>query len=75
MADLERVEQFEVAATHVRPDDVRSAVFVSTDLGAHTAHLRALLDCDVDQLLLHHVPRPQDDFIDAFGAKVLPELQ
>jgi G6PDH family F420-dependent oxidoreductase len=75
MADLERVEQFEVAATHVRPDDVRSAVFVSTDLGAHAAHLRALLDCDVDQLLLHHVPRPQDDFIDAFGAKVLPELQ
>ncbi len=74
MADLERVEQFEVAATHVRPDDVRDAVFVSSDLGAHAAHLRALLECGVDQLLVHHVPRPQDAFIDAYGRDVLPAV-
>ncbi len=74
MADLERVEQFEIAARHVRPDDVRDSVFVSADLAAHVAHLRELLDCGVDELLVHHVPRPQDGFIDAYGDKVLPEL-
>ena len=75
MADLERVEQFEVAATHVRPDDVRRSVHVSADLGAHAAHLHELLGCGVDELFVHHVPRPQAEFIDAFGAKVLPELR
>jgi probable non-F420 flavinoid oxidoreductase len=74
MADIERVEEFEAAAKHVRPEDVRSAVFCSADLGAHAAHLREQLDCGVDALYLHHVARPQEAFIDDFGAKVLPEL-
>ena len=34
MADLERVEQFEVAATHVRPEDVRASVLVSATSAA-----------------------------------------
>ena len=75
MADLERVEQFEIAAAHVRPDDVRASVFVSADLGAHAAHLHEIVDCGVDELIVHHVPRPQEAFIDAFADKVLPELQ
>jgi hypothetical protein len=49
-------------------------VHVSADLGDHAAHLGALLDCGVDELVVHHVPRPQSAFIDAFGEKVLPEL-
>jgi hypothetical protein len=74
MADLERVEQFEIAATHVRPEDVRASVFVSSDLAAHADHLRQLLDCGIDGLFVHHVPRPQQGFIDGYGDKVLPEL-
>lgn len=27
-----------------------------------------------DEIALHHVGQEQDEFIDAFGAKVLPEL-
>ena len=38
------------------------------------AYLHELLDCGVDELFVHHVPRPQDGFIDAYGDKVLPEL-
>jgi alkanesulfonate monooxygenase SsuD/methylene tetrahydromethanopterin reductase-like flavin-dependent oxidoreductase (luciferase family) len=74
MADLERVEQFEVAARHVRPDDVRASVFISSELAAHAAHLDGLVRCGVDQLFVHHVPRSQEGFIEAYGAKVLPEL-
>jgi probable non-F420 flavinoid oxidoreductase len=74
MADLERVEQFEEAARHVRPDDVRASVLVSSDLGRQASWLRETFDVGVDEVFVHHVPREQRAFIDAFGAKVLPEV-
>jgi probable non-F420 flavinoid oxidoreductase len=74
MADIELVEQFEVAAGHVRPEDVRDSVLVSADLGQHTAWLRELLDLGVDRLFVHQVPKDQVGFVEAFGEKVLPEL-
>jgi probable non-F420 flavinoid oxidoreductase len=74
MADIELVEQFEIAATHVRPDDVRQSVLVSSDLAQHAAWLHEFLGVGVDALYIHQVPKPQEAFIDAFGAKVLPEV-
>jgi probable non-F420 flavinoid oxidoreductase len=75
MADLERVEQFEEAARHVRPDDVKASVLVSSDLGRQAAWLREIVDVGADEVFIHQVPREQQAFIDAFGAKVLPEVQ
>ena len=74
MADLETVEQFEVAATHVRPDDVRASVLVSADPKQHLAWLHETLDAGADELFVHHVPRDQDGFLDVFGAEVVPEV-
>jgi probable non-F420 flavinoid oxidoreductase len=74
MADLERVEQFEVAAAHVRPEDVARSVLVSSDLGQHTRWLRDLLDLGADELFVHHVPKEQHAFIAAYHAEVLPEV-
>jgi probable non-F420 flavinoid oxidoreductase len=74
MADLETVEQFEAAAAHVRPEDVRASVLVSSDCGRHAAWLHELLDCGVDELFVHQVPADQDRFVEAFGARVLPEV-
>ncbi|HLM64067.1 MAG TPA: TIGR03885 family FMN-dependent LLM class oxidoreductase [Acidimicrobiales bacterium] len=74
MADLERVEQFEVAATHVRPDDVRASVLVSSELGQHAAWLHETLEVGIDDLVLHHVPVPQEAFIDAFGEHVIGQV-
>ena len=59
MADLETVEQFEAAATHVRPEDMRGGVLVSSDPGQHAAWLNETLDAGVDDLFLHQVPRDQ----------------
>ncbi|HEX2043177.1 MAG TPA: TIGR03885 family FMN-dependent LLM class oxidoreductase [Acidimicrobiales bacterium] len=73
-ADLERVEQFEEAARHVRPEDMRTSVLVTSDLGRLTGWLGEILDAGADDLYVHHVPKEQGPFIDAFGAKVLPEL-
>jgi probable non-F420 flavinoid oxidoreductase len=72
--DLETVEQFDLAATHVRPEDVRQSVLVSADLGRHLAWLRELAGLGFDQIYLHHVGRDLRPFIDAFGERVLPEL-
>jgi probable non-F420 flavinoid oxidoreductase len=74
--ELELPEQFDAAARYVEPDDVRSAVLVSADLGRHTAWLAELATLGVDEVYLHHVGQDphQAPFIDAFGAKVLPAL-
>jgi probable non-F420 flavinoid oxidoreductase len=74
MADLETVEQFEAAAVHVRPDDVRAGVLVSADPKQHAAWLNETLDVGVDDLFVHQVPREQLRFIDTFGGEVLPEV-
>jgi probable non-F420 flavinoid oxidoreductase len=74
MADLELVEQFDVAATHVRPDDVRSAVLVSADTGQHVAWVQEVLATGADAVFLHHVGKDQRAFIETFGARVLPEV-
>ena len=73
--NLELPAQFDVAATYVRPEDVRSSVLVSADASRHAAELKALADLGFDGIYLHHVGQEQDAFIDTFGAKVVPELR
>ena len=72
--DLETVENLDLAAGHVRPEDVRESVLVSADLGRHLAWLRELAEMGFDQIHLHHVGQDLRPFIDAFGERVLPEL-
>jgi probable non-F420 flavinoid oxidoreductase len=72
--DLATVEEFDVAATHVRPEDMRGVVLVSADLGQHAAWIRELAEIGFDAIYLHHVGQEQRRFIEAFGEHVLPEL-
>ena len=74
--DLTLPEQFEAAARFVTPDDVRSAVLVSADLGRHTTWLAEYAELGFDRIYLHEVGQAEHQlpFIDAFGAKVVPEL-
>jgi probable non-F420 flavinoid oxidoreductase len=74
--ELELPEQFEVAARHVAPEDVRSAVLVSSDPGRHTAWLAEYAELGFDRLYLHEVGQAehQQPFIDVFGSKVIPAL-
>jgi probable non-F420 flavinoid oxidoreductase len=74
MADLALVEEFDIAARYVRPDDVRSAVLVSSDTSRHAAWLQQVLQLGVDGIYLHHVGKDQRVFLEAFGEKVLPEV-
>jgi probable non-F420 flavinoid oxidoreductase len=72
--DLDSVEAFDIAATHVPPEAVHGSVNVSSDTSRHVAWLQQAIDLGFDELYLHHVGQEQSAFIDAFGENVLPEL-
>ncbi len=73
--DLETVEQFDTASLHVRPEDVRGTVLVSSEPAKHVELIRELAALGFDEVYLHHVGREQRAFIDSFGEHVLPEFQ
>ena len=68
------MEQFDLAATHVRPDDLRDTVVVSADIARHLEVIHELAELGFEEIYLHHVGRDLRPFIDAFGERVLPEL-
>ena len=72
---LRQPAQFEAAAAHVRPEDMREAVRVSADAHQQAAWLHEDLELGVDQVYLHNVNRRQSGFIERFGKDVLPQLR
>jgi probable non-F420 flavinoid oxidoreductase len=72
--DLATVEQFDEAAKHVRSEDLRGAVLISSDLARHVEWLSELAALGFDAIYLHHVGQEQRPFIEAFGDRVLPQL-
>lgn len=72
--ELRRPEDFETATRHVRPEDLRESLLISSDLSQHAAWLNEYMEIGFRELLLHQVGRNQREFIDAFGSKVLPTL-
>lgn len=73
--DLELPELFDQAAEQVTIEKVRQAVLISNDLDKHAAWLNDLAGIGFDEIYLHHVGQHQETFIDAFGEKVLPQLE
>jgi probable non-F420 flavinoid oxidoreductase len=73
--DLETVEQFDTASLHVRPEDVRGTVLVSSEPARHVEVIRELAALGFDEVYLHHVGREQRAFIDSFGEHVLPQFR
>jgi len=72
--DIDSVQTFDEAAKHVPPEAVRDSVFVSADPGRHAAWLNQLVEIGFDELYLHHVGQEQREFLEVFGAEVLPQL-
>ncbi|MBB5957908.1 putative non-F420 flavinoid oxidoreductase [Saccharothrix tamanrassetensis] len=73
--DLETAEAFDVVSERVTPEQVAATVNVSADLGLHAETLRGYADLGFDELYLHHVGQELDEFLDAFGERVLPEVR
>jgi probable non-F420 flavinoid oxidoreductase len=72
--DLETPRHFDEAARHVRPEDVRGSVLVSSAPARHAEWIHEAAELGFDEINLHHVGQDQDAFIDVFGRDVLPAL-
>ena len=73
--DLETAEHFDVVSEKVGVDQVREVVNVSADLDRHIEWLRGYAALGFDRIYLHHVGQDLADFVETFGAKVLPALR
>ena len=73
--DVRRPADFDTIKSAIRAEDITNAVFVSADLDAHVARLRALAELGPAEIHLHPVGRNQRAFIGTFGASVIPQLR
>ena len=72
--DLPEVAHFDEASRFVRRDDMHAAVLVSSDPHRYVDRINELAALGFDAIYVHHVGREQREFIETFGADVLPAL-
>jgi alkanesulfonate monooxygenase SsuD/methylene tetrahydromethanopterin reductase-like flavin-dependent oxidoreductase (luciferase family) len=73
--ELRSPGDFETAARFVRAEDMRESVLISADASRHAAWLQEFIELGFEELQLHQVGVDQQEFIDAFGREVLPQLR
>jgi coenzyme F420-dependent glucose-6-phosphate dehydrogenase len=73
--ELRSPRDFDTAARYVRPEDMRESLLISADLDRHVQWLGAYIELGFEEFQLHQVARNQRAFIEAFGARVLPQLR
>lgn len=74
LEQLRTPKQFDMAADKVKPEDVAEVVNVSSDPLEHVKWLKEYAELGFRELVLHNVNRKQEQFIEVFGEKVLPEF-
>lgn len=74
LAELRKPAQFEAAAEFLEPEVMKEHVKISSDVEKHVEWIKEYAKLGFDEIILHNVNRNQEQFIDAFGSKVLPRL-
>jgi probable non-F420 flavinoid oxidoreductase len=72
--DLELPAHFDEASRYVRKEDMRDAVLISSEPARFADWLNELATLGFDGRYLHHVGAEQQEFIETFGERVLPQL-
>ena len=73
--DVRSPHDFAAMAALVRPEDFEGRMVISSDPDVHRAEIQRFLDVGVTQVYLHNVGRNQREWLDVFGAEVLPKLR
>jgi len=73
-ADIRSPFDFEQMAKLVRPEDFDGRMVISADPDVHRAEIQKYVDLGFDRIYLHNVGRNQREWIETFGADVLPKL-
>ena len=74
LSELQMPAQFDAAGEFVQPDELDGPVRISSEPQEHIEWLQKDLEMGFSELILHNVNREQQQFIEAFGEKVLPVL-
>jgi coenzyme F420-dependent glucose-6-phosphate dehydrogenase len=72
LAELRTPKEFEQAGEFVKPEEMDGGVNISSDPQQHIEWLQKYIDMGFHELVLHNVNKKQEQFIKAFGEKVLP---
>lgn len=75
IAELKTPELFDLAGGMVGEEQVKRSVMVSSRLDEFVDWVRELAELGFERIILHNVNSKQEQFIDAFGAEVLPKLR
>jgi probable non-F420 flavinoid oxidoreductase len=73
--DLRTPADFAAATRDVTPADVSETMPISADLAVHAERLGAYAELGVEQVYCMNVGPNQREFIERFGAEVLPQLR
>ncbi len=74
-ADIRNPEDFEAMGKLVRPENFKNRVLMSPDLDEHVAQIQHYIDLGFDEVHVHNVNRNQEEFIAAYGERVIPKLR
>ena len=75
LAELRTPAHFAEAVNSVHPADVAKGIRISADLGQHVEWLAAYEPLGVDTVYVMNAGKNQEQYIEAFGSKVLPQLR
>jgi len=73
--DIRNPEDFAAMAKLVHIDDFENRVLISADLDEHLDHVQHFVDLGFDEVYVHNVGRNQEEFIRAYGERVIPKLR
>lgn len=68
-------EEFARRVAHVRPEDLKSKLRVSSDLRQHIEWIQADLELDLQAIFFYSISGTQERFIDAYAEQVLPAVR
>jgi coenzyme F420-dependent glucose-6-phosphate dehydrogenase len=73
-ADIRNPEDFAAMAKQVSIENFANRVLTSADLDEHLEHIQHYVDLGFDEVYVHNVGRNQEEFIKAYGERVIPKL-
>jgi coenzyme F420-dependent glucose-6-phosphate dehydrogenase len=74
-ADIRNPEDFAAMAKQVSIENFKNRVLTSADLDEHLEHVQHYVDLGFDEVYVHNVGRNQEEFIRAYGERVIPKLR
>jgi coenzyme F420-dependent glucose-6-phosphate dehydrogenase len=74
LAELRTPGQFQEAAEFLDPQVMQDHVNISSNPAKHIEWINEYISLGFDEIVLHNVNTNQEQFIDIFGSRVLPEL-